>query len=356
MSKKFHVSTSKVGMAPGSVVFTGQKRVDTIEVKMIRYPAEGEVGEVLIDDPRSLRPPAADDPQVTWINMYGLHDTDLIQDMCLNFGVHPLAIEDIVSVSSRPVVMEYDGFLIASLKMLSLTPEGDVHSEHVSFVTGPGWVLSFQEKVGDIFEPLRRRIRQATTRVRSRGADYLWYGLMDAVVDNYFIVIEALGQQIEKLEVVVWSTNPPDDIPAQIQRIREEVTSARRGIRPLRDEIEPIIRTPPKHLDAETQPFLRDLQDHLEQLVELVDHMRDSLTSIMDSHLSLVAMRANEVMKVLTVMASIFIPLTFVAGVYGMNFENMPELHTSWGYAAVWAVMIAMGIGMLVYFRKKNWI
>ena len=353
---KFHISTSKVGLAPGSVVFTGQRKVDETAVQMIRYSSQGDVEEVIVEDPRSLRPPDPGPTGVTWINMYGLHDTDLIQSLCTQFGVHPLAIEDIVSVASRPVVMEYDGFLLASLKMLSLTEEGDVHSEHVSLVTGPGWVLSFQETVGDLFEPLRRRIRQPGSRIRSRGAGYLWYGLMDAVVDNYFIIMDALGQRVEQLEIVVWSEDPPSDVPAQIHGIREEVTAARRSVRPLRDEIDPIIRHPPIYLDAETHPFLLDLQDHLEQLVEFVDHMRDSLTSIMDSHLSLAAMRANEIMKVLTIMASIFIPLTFVAGVYGMNFDNMPELHSPWGYAAVWIVMIVMGGGMLAYFRKKNWI
>lgn len=355
MPNRFRVSTAKIGLPPGAVVFTGAQKIDQVQVGSIRYGPSDPVTEASIElpDVAQLAPGAS---PVEWINVWGLHDTQLIQQLAGAFGVHPLAMEDIVSVGGRPSISDYDNIIFCSLKMLSLDTDGAVVSEHVSLITGSGWVLSFQERVGDVFDPLRERLRNATTRIRSRGHDYLWYALMDAVVDNYMIVLESMAERIDTLESLVWCDDPPADIPARVQRLREEVRVIRRAVRPLRDELDTFLRIRHGMIHETTVPFLSDLQDHLHQSFDTLEAMRETLSALTDAHLALVSMRTNEVMKVLTIMASVFIPLTFIAGIYGMNFEYMPELGVRWGYGAVWVVMIGSGLGMLAYFRTKRWL
>jgi len=355
MPNRFRVSTAKIGLPPGAVVFTGAQKIDQVRVESIRYGPSDPIAEtdVPLADLPGLAPGTS---PVEWINVWGLHDTVLIQQLAGAFGVHPLAMEDIASVGSRPSINDYDDVLFCSLKMLSLASDGSVVSEHLSVLTGAGWVLSFQERMGDVFDPLRSRLREATTRIRTRGHDYLWYALMDAVVDNYMIVLESLADRIDALEALVWSEHPPAGIPAQVQALRDEVRVIRRAVRPLRDELDTFLRVRHTMIDEATVPFLRDLQDHLHQSFDTLEAMRETLSALTDAHLALVSMRTNEVMKVLTIMASVFIPLTFIAGIYGMNFEYMPELGVRWGYGAVWVVMIGAGLGMLAFFRSKRWL
>jgi magnesium transporter len=355
MPSRFSIFTKKVGLAPGQAIFTGERRVEDVRMGWIRYgPGEALTGEA--SGPADLPMPDPSGADVLWVNVDGLHDAELVKSVGDRFGLHPLAVEDILSVDGRPTVEVYDGHIYTSLKMLTLSDEGSVQSEHLSIVFGHGWVLSFQETHGDVFGNVRARIRNPEARLRSRGADYLWYALLDAIVDNYAVALSALGARIEILEDEVWSEEPDRDVPIRAQDARHELLVVRRAVRPLREQLYQLTGDSPALVTDQTQPFLADLEAHLLQHQDVIDHLRDAVVSLLDAHVSVVSMRTNEVMRVLTVMASIFIPMTFVAGVYGMNFQYMPELALPWAYPIAWLVMLAIAVTMLVYFWRKKWL
>jgi magnesium transporter len=356
VTKRFSIFTKKVGLAPGLAVFTGEKRVEHVEIEWIRYGPKGvEQGDALTA--ADLPPaPAAGGRDVLWVNVDGLHDAEIITAIGERFDLHPLAIEDIVSVGGRPAVADYGTHLFTSLKMLTLGPEGEVAAEQISIVFGHGWVLSFQETHGDVLGNVRRRIGDPAARVRSSGADYLWYALLDAIVDHYSVVLSQLGEHIENLEDEVWSDDMRHDLPLRAQALRHELLVVRRAVRPLKEQLALLTGDCPSLISETTQPFLLDLEAHLLHHQDAIDHLRDAASSVLDAHVSLVTMRTNEIMRVLTIIASIFIPMTFVAGVYGMNFRNMPELEMAWAYPLTWAVMIGIGLTMLAYFWRKRWL
>jgi magnesium transporter len=356
VTKRFRIFTKKVGLAPGEAVFTGEKRVDEVDIAWIRYgPKTVEHGDALTaaDLPR---PPVAGAREVLWVNVDGLHETELVTSIGERFDLHPLAIEDIVNVDGRPAAADYDNHLFTSIKMLTMAADGTVQNEHITIVFGPGWVLSFQETHGDVLGPVRRRITDPAARVRSSGADYLWYALLDAIVDHYSVVLSQLGERIEDLEDEVWSEEMGNDLPYRAQEVRHELLVVRRAVRPLKEQMALLTGDCPALITPSTEPFLTDLEAHLAQHQDVIDHLRDAVASILASHVSIVSMRTNEIMRVLTIIASIFIPMTFVAGVYGMNFQNMPELATPWAYPVTWAVMLGIGLVMLAYFWRKNWL
>jgi len=352
---RVEISTKKVGLAPGHAVFTGERRLESAQISWVRYRLDAvERGDA---------PTAADiplpDPTGTntlWVNVDGLHDVELVKAVGERFGMHPLSIEDVVSVAGRPVAETYDDSVFTTLKMLMLSEDGSVLSDHTSIVFGPGWVLSFQETPGDVFGNLRRRIGDPTARVRARGADYLWYALVDSVVDHYALVLSTIGARIEELEEEVWGEDPGRDLALRAQDARHQLLLVRRAVRPLREQLGLLTGDCPALITAQTEPYLSDLETHLAHHSDSIDHLRDTITSLLEAHVSILTMRANEVMRVLTVVASIFIPMTFVASVYGMNFVYMPELGHPWGYEITWAVMLGSGISMLVYFWRKHWL
>jgi len=348
------VMSRRVGLAPGSVVYFGTRHVETATISTITYTVEriDEVEHVAADD---LRGPTGADDGVQWVNVVGLHDTDLIMAIGERYGLHSLLMEDAVAVRSRPTFVDYENHAFLSLKMLSWSDSDRVDIEHVSLVLGDDYVISFQERPGDVFDAVRQRIRTGTTRIRRRDSEYLWYALVDAIVDNYVYVIEQLANRVDELEEHVWNQDDSDNVPARVQAARSEMVVVRRALRPLQDEIEAFVKEPPEWFSEEIAPFMSDLRAHVLQISDALDSMRDSLASVMDAHLSIMAMRTNDVMKVLTIMASIFIPLTFVAGVYGMNFQYMPELAVRWAYPVVLMVMTVLGSGMAIYFRRKGW-
>jgi len=355
MPSRFSIFTKKVGLPPGQAVFTGEQRVPAVRMGWIRYsPGEASSGEV--SNPADLPSPDPAAGDILWVNVDGLHDADLVKAVGERFGLHPLAIEDILSVDSRPMAEDYESSIFTSLKMLTVSPEGSIQSEHVSIAFGPGWVLSFQETHGDVFGNVRSRIRNPEARIRSRGADYLWYALLDAIVDHYAVALSRLGARIEGLEDEVWSEEPGRDLPLRAQEARHELLIVRRAVRPLREQLYQMTGDCPPLVTDATQPFLADLEAHLLQHQDVLDHLRDAVTSLLDAHVSVVSMRTNEVMRVLTVMASIFIPMTFVAGVYGMNFQYMPELDIPWAYPVAWLVMLGIAVTMLAYFWRKKWL
>jgi magnesium transporter len=341
------------GAAPGTLVHTGEKQMERARIRAIDYDADGirEVEADSVHEVLAMR----DTDSVSWINIDGLHDIDLVQHVGEHFGLHPLVLEDIVHVGQRPkeeVYPEYDAIV---LPMLSWDDEGAfVREEQLSLLVGPTWILTFQERVGDSFEPVRERLRAGKGRIRIRGADYLAYALIDAVVDRYFSVLEQIGSATEELELEVLE-EPGQDAMNRLHRLKRELIVLRRAVWPVRDLLNGIIRGDSGRFEEETRVFVRDVHDHTVQIIETVESLRDVVSGAIDLYLSTVSHRTNEVMKVLTIMASIFIPLTFMAGIYGMNFENMPELAVPWAYPMLWGAMIAVALAMVVYFRRKGW-
>lgn len=344
----------RAGSAPGTLVHTGEKKMEKVRIRATDYD-EGELLETEHDDVRDVWS-GRDSDSVTWINVDGLHDLDLVRDVGEHFGLHPLVVEDIVHVGQRPKEEEYDGYLYVVLPMLAWDPStGGVEDEQLSVIVGPRWIITFQERVGDAFEPVRERLRSAKGRIRSRGPDYLAYALIDAVVDRYYEVLEGVGDLTEVLELEVLD-NPTAASMNKLHHLKRELVALRRAVWPVRDVMNGLIRADTPLLHDETKVFLRDVYDHSVQVIESVEALRDVASGAVDLYLSNVSYRTNEVMKVLTIMASIFIPLTFMAGIYGMNFEYMPELAVPWAYPALWVAMITVAGGLIVYFRRKGWL
>jgi magnesium transporter len=292
---------------------------------------------------------------VTWINIDGLSDTGLVECIAKSYDIHPLIIESILNTGQRPKMEDLDTYLYVNLKMLQyLEPAHKVKIEQVSLIVGNRYVISFQEDVGDVFDPVRERIRK-DGKIRKHGTDYLAYALIDAIVDNYFAVMEALGEQVELLEEMLVS-NPSKEMLFKIHTLKKEMIYLRKSVWPLREVIAGLERSDSKLIKEETRIYLRDVYDHTIQVIDTIETFRDMVSGMIDIYLSGMSMRLNEVMKVLTLIATIFIPLTFIVGLYGMNFEYMPEISHPYGYYGVWAVIILVTATMLLYFHRKQWI
>ena len=350
----FEGTSEKAGMAPGSLVHVGERRQEECVITVIDYTSE-EVLEREVDSVEECFD-FRDKDSVTWINIDGLHDVGVIQDIGDHFGLHPLLLEDILNTEQRPKIDDHEDHIFVVVKMLYYDEENtEVVTEHVSLVLAEGFVISFQETVGDVFDPVRERIRTGKGRVRKQGADYLLYALLDAVVDNYFIVLENVGEEIERLEDDLVE-NPDPHLLQTIHDLKSEMVYLRRSVWPLREVVSRLEHQHPEVIEEETRIYFRDVYDHTIQVMDSIQSYRDVLTSMVEVYLSSVSNKTNEVMKVLTIMATIFIPLTFVAGIYGMNFEYMPELGVWWAYPAVLSFMALVGVFMLAYFRRRGWL
>jgi magnesium transporter len=347
--------SQKAGLPPGSLIHIGEQKVDRPRVKVFSYGPDDCEEKELTSAPECAAYRSR--PGVVWINVDGIHDAGLLTSFGECLGLHPLTMEDIQNTEQRPKLEDYGTYLYVVLRTLSHGGDGsgEVKAEQVSFILSKGCVLSFQERVGDCFDPIRERIRGAKGRVRGMGPDYLLYRLMDAVVDNYFVVIEEIGERFELLEEKVLAKPDPATL-AEIHSLKRQLVLLRRSLWPLRETVSSLERSDSPLIDQGVRVFLRDIYDHTVQVIDLVESYRDTLSGMLDVYLSSVSNRMNEVMRVLTVIATIFMPLTFIAGIYGMNFEHMPELSLTWGYPAVWIVMVATFLGMLVYFRRKGWL
>ena len=295
-------------------------------------------------------------PGVTWLDLDGVHQIDLLEMVGAQLKIHPLVVEDIHIPHQRPKVEDYEDYLYIVLKMISWDSiENEVKAEQVSLILGKGYVISFKEDPGDIFDPVRLRLREGKGRINKMGSDYLAYSLLDQVVDNYFIVLENMGEEIEDLEEEL-VTNPDASTLQTIHHLKRELIFLRKSVWPLREAISSLQRGESSLFQPDTLVYLRDVYDHTIQVIDTIETFRDMVSGMLDIYLSSVSNRMNEVMKVLTIIATIFIPLTFIAGVYGMNFEYMPELAWPGGYFLVWGVMIVIFIGMLVFFKRKKWL
>lgn len=345
--------SKKTGLSPGTLVHVGEKKAEKTKIQILLYDEHTleEKDLETVEEAFAYR----DRPGVTWINVDGLHDVDIVEKIGNHFGLHPLALEDIVNTQHRPKLDDFEDYALVVCKMISWEGEEDeLRVEQLSLILGKNYIITFQEIQGDIFNPVRERIRKAKGRIRRMGADYLAYALIDAIVDNYFVVLENMGEEIESLgEDVLDSPNP--EILHAIHRLKRELIVMRKSVWPLREIVAALEKADSGLVNKRTLVFLRDVSDHTIQVIDTVGTFRDMVTGMLDVYLSSVSNRMNQVMKVLTIIATIFIPLTFIAGIYGMNFEYMPELKWRLGYPLVWLVMIVLALCMLIFFRRRNW-
>ena len=347
-------TSEKAGLPPGTLVHIGEKKIEKVKITIIDYD-EAQFQETEAKTPEEFLP-FENKPTVTWINIDGIHQLEVIEKIGKHFDLHPLLLEDIVNTEQRPKTEDFGDYVFVVLKMLRFDEEEDeIKAEQVSLVLGSHFVLSFQEEEGDVFNPIRERIRKSKGRIRKMGADYLAYALMDAIVDNYFIVLEILGERIEDLEQEL-VTNPTTETLQTIHILKREMIFLRRSVWPLRELISGLERTESSLIKKTTNIFLRDVYDHTIQVIDTIESLRDMVSGMLDTYLSSISNRMNEVMKVLTIIATIFIPLTFIAGVYGMNFQFMPELGWRGGYFGVLLVMLVVSVGMGIYFKRKKWL
>jgi magnesium transporter len=351
MSRLIKKRSNTIGLPPGSLIHVGDKKSEEVKVTVIDYN-EKNFEEIEVKNVEDCFP-FKDKPSVTWINIDGVSKTEIIEKIGNNYGLHPLVSEDILNTGQRPKLEDYENYIYVVLKML-YQPKNEIISEQVSIILGKNYVLSFQETSGDVFQNIRDRIRNGKGRIRKMGADYLAYSLIDSIVDNYYIVLETLGDKLEEIEDNVVN-NPIPDTLKTIHSMKRELIFLKKSIWPLREVINNLHRAESTLIEKSTTIFIRDLSDHTIQVVDTIESFREMNSGMLDIYMSSVSNKMNEVMKVLTIFAAIFIPLTFIAGIYGMNFQYMPELGWQWGYFTVIGFMAFVGIVLLFYFKMKKW-
>ena len=343
-----------MGASPGTLVHIGEKKTEKTRISLIDFDEENLQEKVLDNIEAAF--PLKDLPTVTWINIDGLHDIDVIEKTGQCFDIHPLVLEDILNTGQRPKSEEFEDFVFVVLKMLYYEKNGEeLNSEQISLIFGRNFLISFQEIQGDVFKTVRERIRKPKTRIRKAGCDYLAYALIDAIVDHYFLILETLGENIEILETELIE-NPTTKTMQTIHDLKREMIYLRKQIWPIREIINNLVKGESSLIGESTHLYFRDVYDHTIQVIDTIESFRDILGGMLDMYLSTVSNKMNEVMKVLTIIATIFIPITFVAGIYGMNFKFMPELEWRWGYLMFWVIIAVVVGSMTVYFKKKKWI
>lgn len=340
------------GAPPGTLVYHGKTTEEKVKITLIQYNETVFQEKDYYDLSECLD--TVIPGTVKWINIDGIHRVELIEAIGKRFGIHPLTLEDIVNTNQRAKFEDYDSYVVSIMKMIYYDTE--IHSEQLSVVLMDGLVISFQEvHGGDAFDMIRNRLRQGKGRVRKMGADYLAYALLDAVVDCYFNVLEKIGDRIEDIEDELVD-EPSKDVLKQIHHLKREMIFLRKAVWPMRELINNLERSETELIKPTTDVYLRDLHDHVIRVIDTVETFRDLLSGMMDIYLSSVSNRMNEVMKVLTIITTIFVPITFIVGVYGMNFDEMPELHSKWGYPITWTSIIITVGSLLLYFRRKKWL
>ena len=355
MSKRFKTRAKKIGLPPGSLIHIGERLSDHVKITLMDYDGDHLEEKVVegLEECASCR----DKPTTTWIHVDGIHDIQLLERLGAIFHLHPLSMEDILNTDQRPKVDDYGNYIYVVLKTFSLSDDTkeEIRSEQISLVFGANFLLSFAEKEGMQLDSIRERLRNNQGRIRKTGADYLTYRILDVIVDQYFIILEKMGERIEFAEEKL-VTQPAPETLQTIQHLKREMLFLRKSVWPLREAISYLERRESPLISDQTVPYLKDVYDHTIQVIDTVETYRDMLSAMLDIYLSSISNRLNEVMKVLTIIATVFMPLTFLAGVYGMNFKYMPELEWRWGYFAVWGVMIVIGLAMVIYFRRKKWL
>ena len=344
--------SKKAGLPPGTLIHVGEKKLEDARITLIDYNEE-DFQERELDSIDECFP-YMKTPGITWVNIDGLHDTEIIDNIGKQFDLHPLVLEDILNTEQRPKMDDMDEYLFIVAKMIYFNSRDDnVKFEQISLVLWENFVLSFQEDLGDVFDPVRDRLRKGKGRIRKMGPDYLMYTLLDALVDSYYDVLEKISDRVENLEGDLLNSPEPETMQV-IHHMKRELVFLRRSVWPLRETISRLEKSEVSLIGENTVLFFRDVYDHTIQVIDTIETCRDLVSGMMDLYMSTISNRMNEVMKFLTVIATIFIPLTFIAGIYGMNFEYMPELKWHWGYPAAWAAMIIIGIFFIIWFKRKK--
>jgi magnesium transporter len=345
-------SRKKPGLSPGTLVYTREKVQEHFSLQLFQYTAD----DIVVSDETSVEAllKKIDKNKVNWININGLHDTGVIESIGNHFGIHPLVLEDILHTDHMPKLDDFDNYLFLTLKMLRINDSKEIGQEHISMILGDYFVITFQEKDGDVFEMVRESLRTGKGRLRKRLSDYLFYRLLDIIVDHYYIVTDKQEESLELIEETLLHEKT-DGVSEQILAEKKKMIFLRRSIIPLREEMRKIKQKEFVLIQSETYNFLDDVFDHLTHLSHTLDSFRDLTTSLLELQMTVNANRMNNVMKTLTIFAAIFMPLTFIAGIYGMNFIRMPELEWYWGYPLVLVVMVLVALAMTLYMKRKKW-
>ncbi|MGZ5487322.1 MAG: magnesium/cobalt transporter CorA [Candidatus Aminicenantales bacterium] len=346
--------SEKAGLPPGTLMYVGEEKTGKPRITVMDYDAAGflekEVGSVEECFPFKAT------STVTWINVDGVHDASVIEKLGAYFEIHPLVLEDIMTTTQRPKTEDLGTAVYVVLRMIEFDEQsGGTSADQLSLILGPNYVLTFQETPGDCLDPVRDRIRGDKGRIRKLGPDYLAYAVIDSVVDNYFFVLEKLGERIDTLEEQLIA-EPRRELLGEIHSLKREMIELRKSVWPLREVVSGLERSESPLIKESTGPFLRDLYDHAIQVIDTVESFREMLSSMVETYLSSLSNRMNEIMKVLTIISTIFIPITFLVGLYGMNFVHFPEIRWRWGYAFVWLLIISSVAGMFSFFRRKKWL
>lgn len=353
MRKLVRKQTKRAGLSPGTLIHVGEKKTDAANLSVIRYNKTDvqRFENISVED---LTDPS--NKYITWYHLNGLHDVRLIELLGNRFAIHSLILEDIVNTEQRPKIEDHGDYVFIVLKMLYYDNSSqEVKPEQVALIIGNNYLISFHENENNFFNPVRERINSGKGRIRTMGSDYVTYALMDAIVDNYFTILENLGDEIERIEATLIA-DPTADTLRRINSIKREMLFLRKNIWPLREIISVMQRGESPLIKPAIRVYLRDMYDHTIQVIDTIETMREILTGMVDIYLSSVSNKTNQVMKVLTIIATIFIPLTFIVGIYGMNFEYMPELAWRWGYPGIMLVMAGIIGVMLLYFKRRDWI
>jgi magnesium transporter len=354
MAKLVKKVSKKAGLPPGTLVHIGEDQKEKVKLRLIDYTEDHFEEKELHTIFQSF--PYRDKESVTWLDIVGVHEVEIIGALGKHYNLHALLLEDIMNTDQRPKLDDYEDYLCLFLKILSYDDSNDrLRVEQISLVLGPRFVITFQEKDNPVFEPVRDRLRKAKGRIRKLGPDNLAYALIDGVVDSYFAVLEKTGERIELLEEELVD-NPSPKTLHQIHRMKKDLILLRKSVWPLREVVNTLVKEESSLIQDRTRFFLRDVYDHAVHVIETTETFREMVSEMIDVYLSSVSNRMNEVMKVLTIIATIFIPLTYIVGIYGMNFKHMPELEWPYGYPLLWLIMLAVALTMLVLFRRKKWL
>ncbi|MBU5484106.1 magnesium/cobalt transporter CorA [Clostridium sp. MSJ-11] len=353
MPKRIKSRKSKIGTAPGTLVHVGEHVSEDVKITRISYNKENFNRAVYEDIEKCLS--SCRDDSINWINIDELHSIEIISDIGKRFSIHPLILEDILNTTQRPKIDIDNNYIYIVVKMLYYDKSiKEIKSEQVSLIIFENYILSFQEFEGDVFDDLRRRLELDKSNIRAKGTDYLAYSLIDSIVDSYFDIIESIGNSIDTIEDILMS-NPSKKTLDDIYKLKRELIFLRNSIWPLREVLAKLVKSEYELIEDKTVMFLRDVYDHTIEIVDIIETYRDILSGMLDTYLSSVSNKTNEIMKVLTIFSTIFIPLSFLTGIYGMNFEYMPELKFKYGYLIFWIITIACTLSMIHYLRRKRW-
>jgi magnesium transporter len=353
MPKLMKKRSRKAGLPPGTLIHIGEKKTEEIKITIMDYDESRFQEKEAMSFDECF--PYKGRPTVTWINIDGIHQVETLEKLGECFELHPLTLEDILNTDQRPKIEDFGDYMYIVLQMFTRNDQTDEIYRTNKLILGRNFVLSFQENIGDVFDQIRERIRSGKGKIRKMGADYLVYALLDAIVDNYFIILEKIGDQIEFIEERL-IINPASDTLNTIHKLKREMLFLRKSVWPLREVISGMERGESSLIKGTTKIYLRDVYDHNVQIIDTIETLRDMLSGMLDIYLTSISNRLNAVMKVLTIIATIFMPLTFLAGIYGMNFKYMPELEWKWGYPLILLIMSTIGISMLFYFLRKKWL